>query len=179
MSKDNEFATIGVLGLDSPFIQFTKGGLETLSMELFFDSYEEGSDVRDYTKKITNLLEINSETHAPPVLKFIWSDARFTCVLKSVSKKFTMFRPDGIPVRATLNVTFQEYREATRTRETPQHSSDKTKIYTVKEGDSLWSIAAFSYGDPGLWRPIADANRIENPRVVEAGTIIKIPPLDG
>ena len=179
MDKENDFATIAVQGLDSPFLSFTNGGLETLSMELFFDSYEEGKDVREHTKQITDLLKIDPEIHAPPVLRFIWGNANFTCVLKKVGKKFTMFRPDGVPVRATLNVTFQEYRTESRSRERPLQSSDKTKIYTIKEGDSLWSISALSYGNPARWRCIALENGIENPRIIEPGMRIKIPPLDG
>jgi hypothetical protein len=179
MDKENDFAVISVHGRDSPFLQFNKGGLETLSMDLFFDSYEKGKDVREYTKQITDLLEIDPEIHAPPVLRFIWGGANFTCVLKKVGKKFTMFRSDGVPVRATLNVTFQEYRTKSQSMERPLQSSDKTKIYTVKEGDSLWSISALSYGSPARWRSIAEENGIENPRTIEPGMRIKIPPLDG
>lgn len=178
MDKENDFASIGIPGLDSPFIQFTKGGLETLTMELFFDSYEEGKDVRIYTKEITDLLKIDADLHAPPILKFIWGNVNFTCVLKRASKKFTMFKPDGVPVRATLNVTFQEYRTGDRLKANPLQSSDKTKAYIAKEGDSLWSIAAMTYGDPHLWRFIADGNKIENPRLISPGKELTIPPLE-
>jgi nucleoid-associated protein YgaU len=36
-------------------------------------------------------------------------------------------------------------------------------VWTVKSGDKLPVIAAQVYGDPRLWRPIADANGILNP----------------
>jgi nucleoid-associated protein YgaU len=36
-------------------------------------------------------------------------------------------------------------------------------VWTVKAGDTLPLIAAQAYGDPRLWRPIADANAIANP----------------
>lgn len=38
-----------------------------------------------------------------------------------------------------------------------------TTVWTVKSGDTLPLIAAQVYGDPRLWRPIADANSIHNP----------------
>jgi hypothetical protein len=178
MDKENEFATIGIPGLDSPFIQFTRGGPETLSMELFFDSYEAKEDVRIYTNEICDLMKIDPDLHAPPVLKIIWGSINFTCVLKKVSKKFTMFRPDGVPVRATLNTTFQEFRTESRSKERPKQSSDKTRVYTIKEGDSLWAIAAMTYGDPAKWRFIAQENQIENPRLIAAGKEITVPPLE-
>ena len=178
MEKSNEFASINIPGLESPMLQFSRGNLETLTMDLFFDSYEENKDVRDYTTKITDLLKIDPKIHAPPVLKFVWGSLNFTCVLSRVSKKFTMFRSDGIPVRATLSVTFNEYRTEISSREKHRESSDWTKTYTIKQGDSLWAIAAREYGDPAFWRPIADKNRIENPRLLEIGREILIPPLE-
>ena len=143
--------------------------LEPLSMDLFFDSYEEDRDVRDYTDKVTDLLKIDPELHAPPVLKFIWGNLNFTCVLTKASKKFTMFRQDGIPVRATLNVSFSQFMTESDLKASPLHSPDKTKAYTIKQGDNLWGIAAKMYGDPAFWRPIADENGIDNPRILEAG----------
>ena len=178
MEKSNEFANINIPGLESPMLQFSRGNLETLTMDLFFDSYEENKDVRDYTNKITDLLKIDPDIHAPPILRFVWGNLNFTCVLSRVSKKFTMFRSDGIPVRATLSVTFNEYRTEMSSREKPLKSSDRTKTYSIKEGDSLWAIAAREYGDPAFWRLIADKNRIENPRLLEIGREITIPPLE-
>ncbi len=178
MEKSNEFANINIPGLESPMLQFSRGNLESLTMDLFFDSYAEGKDVRDHTNKITDLLKIDPDIHAPPILRFVWGKLSFTCVLNRVSKKFTMFRSDGVPVRATLGVTFSEYKTEISAREKPLQSSDRTKTYTIKQGDSLWAIAAKEYGDSAIWRPIADENRIENPRLLEIGKDITIPPLE-
>ena len=178
MEKSNEFANINIPGLESPLLQFVRGGLETLSMDLFFDSYEENKDVREYTDKITDLLNIDPALHAPPILRFIWASLHFTCVLARAAKRFTMFRSDGIPVRATLGVTFNEYQTATTGKEKPLESRDRTKRYVLKQGDSLWQIAAKEYGDPAMWRAIAEANEIDNPRVLEIGKEIVIPPLE-
>ncbi len=178
MEKSNEFANIGIPGLESPLLQFSRGGLETLSMDLFFDTYERGEDVRKYTNKIVDLLKIDPELHAPPVLRFVWGNLNFACVLSRVNKKFTMFTKDGIPVRATLSVTFSEYSSGGELRDRPLQSSDKTKIRTIKQEDSLWAIAAEVYGDPALWRAIAEENGIKNPRILEAGSEITIPPLE-
>lgn len=177
MEKSNEFANINIPGLESPLLQFVRGGLETLSMDLFFDSYEENKDVREYTKKITDLLKVDEDIHAPPVLEFVWGSLDFTCVLSRVNKKFTMFRSDGAPVRATLTVTFNEYKTEAELKK-PTSSPDRTKVYTIKGGDSLWAIAVEEYGDTTQWRAIAEANKIENPRILEIGKEIVIPRLE-
>jgi nucleoid-associated protein YgaU len=178
LEKENEFASIGIPGLESPLLQFIRGGQETLSMELFFDSYEQRRDVRDNTDQISSLLKIDSNIKAPPVVKFIWGKLSFTSVLKRATRKFTMFLPDGTPVRATMNVTFQKYQTDEALEEIDSGSTDKTRIYTVNEGDSLWSLSARFYGSPGMWRKIADKNKFEDPLKMKSGTQIVIPPTD-
>src|SRR5215470_16247110 len=112
LNKDNNFASQAIPGLTSPLLQFVHGNLRTLDMELFFDTFEQQTDVRDETLKITNLLNIDSDLHTPPVLQVTWGSLDFRCVLAKVSQKFIKFFTDGRPARARLNVTFQEYLDA-------------------------------------------------------------------
>lgn len=192
VEKSNHFATVNIPGLASPVFQFVRGEARSVTMDLFFDTYEEGSDVRFYTDRITGwdagsmfsklpdaakgLMDIDSDLHAPPVCIFVWGAFIFQCIIERVTKKFTLFLPAGIPVRATLTVTLKEYREVeVQVKELDLRSSDLTKSWVVKQGDSLWSIAAREYGDPADWRLIAEANRIDNPRLLEAGRELVIP----
>lgn len=179
IQKGNQFAETALLGLPTPIRQFTSGGAETLTLDLFFDTYEKGEDVRLYTEKVAGLLNIDPELHTPPTLKFIWGKLEFKCVLEQVTKKFTLFLSDGTPVRATLSVTFKEYKtiqEQLVSR--PLQSADRTKFRIVKESESLWLIAAQEYDDPALWRPIAAKNEIANPRFLTPGLELTIPPLE-
>jgi nucleoid-associated protein YgaU len=48
---------------------------------------------------------------------------------------------------------------------------------TVRRGDSLTSIAAEVYRNPALWRVVAEANRIDDPLRLAAGTKLSIPKL--
>ena len=61
----------------------------------------------------------------------------------------------------------------------PMESADHTKTRTFKRGDTLSGVAAAEYGNPKAWRPIAHANQIDNPRRLEPGQVLVIPPLDG
>ena len=178
LEKSNQIAEIGIPGLGAPILQYVRGNTRSLSMDLFFDTYEQQSDVRKYTDKIYGLLEIDSDTHAPPICKFHWGKFTFRCVLERVRGKFTLFLENGTPVRATLSVTFKEFIDVkVEVRKSPLQSADHFKTCIVKQGDSLSSIAAAEYDDPGMWRVIAQKNRIENPRVLEAGMRLVIPPL--
>ena len=65
-----------------------------------------------------------------------------------------------------------------RLRARELHSADVTKTRQVRRGDTLQSIAAEEYNDPRLWRAIATANSIVNPRQLLPGTVLSIPKLN-
>ena len=166
-------------GLDTPLEQFVSGGADTLSMELLFDTYEEGIDVRVYTIQLDDIIAVSGDSHAPPVCRFVWGTFMFRGVLTQLTKRFTMFLSSGVPVRARVNVTFRQHATpAEQTAEVPRLSADKTTVWRVTEGDTLWSIAASEYGEPNRWRPIAVANDIDDPRTLEPGSELVVPPLE-
>lgn len=67
--------------------------------------------------------------------------------------------------------------KATTTRETKAPESSSGKTYTVKAGDSLWSIAKRFYGNGSQYTKIYNANKdkIKDPNLLYAGQVIKIP----
>ena len=161
-----------------PEYQFTQTDLKKLTMELFFDSYEARSDVRQHTDKIARLMAVTVDEgdngKRPPICKITWGDKTtgltnpdlpFQGVLTNLRQQFVLFTEDGVPVRAKLNVTFQEYLTPREIEERfPRRSSFPAQTYTVKEGDTLSGIAAALWKKPHEWRRIAHANNIKNPR---------------
>jgi nucleoid-associated protein YgaU len=175
----------------------------TLEIELFFDTYEPhedkwslgkiatafavptnpfqsatGTDVTVHTRKLASLAKVQPESHEPPrcVLKWggiVW----FRGVLQQISLTYTMFMPDGTPVRATAGCTFVEAETEAEYRRGELHSADVAKSRIVKRYDTLHSLAAEEYNDPALWRHIARANNIINPRMLKPGDVLIIPPL--
>lgn len=178
IDKTVNYQRTNLPGLQSPVTQFVYGNAQTLKLDLFFDTYEKTEDVRDYTKKVTQLLDIDSDSHAPPVCQFIWGKLKFKAVVDSISQNFTMFLDSGIPVRAKLTVSFTEYQTITeQLQNPPRHSADKTKSYIMTQADSIWLLANKAYADPGQWRVIAEANEIDNPRLLIPGMELIIPSL--
>ena len=179
-------------GLDYPVQHFISGEAETMSFSLMFDTYStsgdlvpsavassaaaadgEKKDVRDYTDLIMGLTEVNSDTHKPSSVKFVWGPISFEGHVESVSQRFTLFNASGVPVRATVDITLVSEKTDSSVRNSP----DRTKARTVFEGDRLYSFAYAEYGDCSEWRRIAEANGIDNPRLPESGTDIVIPPI--
>lgn len=177
LSGSNQFAEVAIPGLPSPPLQFVKGNSRTLTMQLFFDTFETGSDVREHTRKVTGLLDIDPELHAPPVVLFTWGDLNFMGVLERAEQRFTLFYASGIPARATVDVTFKEFTEGTE-QAGKNRSATFDKRRTVRRGDTLSGIAGREYGDPGNWRPIAAANGIDDPLALYPGQVLVIPAIE-
>jgi nucleoid-associated protein YgaU len=187
LEKSAQIAEIAIYGIDSPILQFIRGQNEKLTLELFFDTTNEGMgeqarDVRDLTKSIYQLVKIQPKKHAPPRIRFTWGQGlSFKAIVESVQQKFTLFNPNGIPLRATVSVTFREYKTLEeQLKELNLQSADHTKSYVVTRQETLHQIAAKVYDDPSRWREIADANEdlVTNPRRPVPGTVLEIPPLD-
>jgi hypothetical protein len=178
IEKKTPWTEMNVFGMDSPPVQFTMGERKRLTMELFFDTSGKKTDVREYTGQIENLMMVNAQEHRPPILRFSWGNLSFDCVLEDLVQRFTLFRDDGTPLRAILKVVFKEYSSAAaQLSNTRRESADHTKRMAIREGESISSIAGREYNDPGKWRVIAQANRIEDPENIKPGTIVELPPL--
>jgi len=189
LKRDIGYSPTAVFGQSAPILQFVSGNQQTLDMELLLDTYEEhreggrtvaqgGSDVRRLTARISDLMNIDPTTHAPPVLLFAWASLTFTCVLSRVNQQFIMFLSDGTPVRARLTVTFDEYRNPDlEAEEIKRETADYTKQHVVGQGETLSSISAATYGDPALWRAIASRNAIDVPAAIQAGATLVVPAL--
>jgi nucleoid-associated protein YgaU len=186
----------------SPEVEFHSVEPETLSLELFFDTYESRSDasgwaaalippvpgglvstraatdVRRHTERVARLTRIDQELHRPPVCRLWWGKFDvFQGVLTDLDQNYTMFLEDGTPVRATLSCTFLEVIPQARVRVHELHSADVPRTRRVTRTDTLHSIAAQEYGDPALWREIARANRVVNPLRLRPGDVLVIPRL--
>jgi nucleoid-associated protein YgaU len=81
-------------------------------------------------------------------------------------------------LRARVTVKLKSYEAATHQfKRLNKQSPDRTKTRTARAGDRLDLIAFSEYGDPALWPVLADANGLERPRLLQPGTLIRVPPL--
>jgi len=185
-SKRNTWNKKEVKGKNIPQLEFGGGDSMTLKMQLFFDTYASGGDVRDITNRIWKLMSINpdltdmnSAKGRPPKVEFQWGSTwSFEAVITEISQKFTLFRDNGRPVRATLDVTFLQATEAGKypgqNPTTVGQSGYKRRV--VKEGDTIDWIAFDEYGDSTMWRFIADTNNMDTPHKLRAGQVLAIAP---
>jgi nucleoid-associated protein YgaU len=174
LDQGNEIAEIGVPGLATSPVQYVRGRARTLRMELFYDTYEAGTDVRAHTQRIIRLLDPDPRTHTPPVLLFLMGGFSFQCVLLEANQQVTMFLADGTPVRARLSVRFQEFVRIEVETRAGLFVGPPT-LHQVTQRDTLPDLAATYLGDPRRWREIAEANGIDDPLRLPPGAPLVVP----
>jgi nucleoid-associated protein YgaU len=180
LKKENTFAEVPIPGLPSPPLQYVRGGARVLTMDVLVDTSGALENVREkYVAKIEGLLDHNEKLHAPPIVEFGWAEQVFRGVLQSLEITYLLFHIDGKPLRAKLALVLKEYRPVdVRLKANTQTSTDVEKRYVVRAGETLSSISGSVFRDPALWRELALANDITDPRTVTPGTVLTIPRLE-
>jgi nucleoid-associated protein YgaU len=171
---------------DTPELQYTSADPATLSVDLFFDTYDSDKpiDQKDSvfteTKKLLALAAVVGDKHRPPVCRLQWGTQAvfFQGVLTQIDQNYTMFTELGTPVRATLKCSFKQWRSNSDDLQKQNlMSADVAKVWTVRRGQTLASIAAQEYADASRWRDIAAANGIDDPLALAPGSMILLPPV--
>jgi hypothetical protein len=192
-TKGVTYAEIGIPGLDMPVQQFVRGNAESVSVELFFDTTEFGTGDDAAVKPVTlitdqfyQLIRVDPKIKAPPVCLFSWGDTGFPgsnlkqgdtqlrehgfrCLVESVTQKFTLFNPQGIPLRATLSVKLREYQTLT-----DLVAATEQEVTLIQDNVTLDQVASRVFNDPTKWREIAAFNNVDDPLSLTAGSILSL-----
>ena len=192
IAKSNSWPKDAKAAANEPVLNFGGGNPSTLSMDLLFDTYKtvklkgQSADVRKiYINKLWKMMSVDAKLKEkkknkagrPPSVQFSWGLSwSFKAVLTSVSVTYTLFLPNGTPVRATAKVAFQQTEEEVIELQNPTSGGiGGERVRTVEEGDRLDLIAHEEYGDTARWRLIAAANGLANPRDLRPGSTLVIP----
>jgi hypothetical protein len=182
-------------------VQHVGRGSSKLNLELIFDismprgqDIESGNasgpaadDVRELTKEVAYFInpcatqeQQDQEQCVPPGTRFSWGSFFFDGIVESMDETLDLWSEDGRPLRATvtLSLTYQGIVVGYNPNATPAPQSaspapGRTPLQAARQGDSLQQMAARA-GVGGNWKAIAAANGIENPRVLQAGTLVNI-----
>lgn len=146
-------------------VQFQRTESPTFTVNLFFDTYEQGADVRTLTRRVAALQQPTvgaKDQRQPPTCIFSWGGFQYSGIITQLDQRFTMFLPSGIPVRAELSVTFQQILSARQANENAGVDNCR-KLHVVRQSDRLDLIAFQQLGDPGAWQRIATLNDLDDP----------------
>jgi nucleoid-associated protein YgaU len=156
---------------------------QKLSVEMFFDDTRGGGGDSVVTR-VEKLFSAcaptreSQQTEQPsaPWVRFKWGVlAGFVGYIKSVSAKYTLFSPTGTPLRAVCTVALEEIAEEPGKQNPTSGGLRPRRLHTIREGDSLAAIAYREYGNPALWRQVAEVNGIDDPMRLRPGRSVFLP----
>lgn len=180
-------------------------GPSTLSFEIIFDgtgvvtnastldqipavgaiaSMISGEETFDVAEQIENFENVvywyDGQIHQPNKVRLAWGEGlSFDGALTSISYSYTLFKPDGAPLRAKANCSFvKTVSPQQQAQEQSDTSPDLTHVRDFKDGDTLPLIAHRIYGKPELYLEVARVNKLINFRRIKAGQKIILPPID-
>jgi len=130
-------------------------------------------------EKLKKLLGFEGDTHQPVYLKLTWGTFPVGCRLADVQLTYKLFKPNGVPIRATARCSFNEFvEEELRQSKENRRSPDVTHVRTVPEGEHLPYQSFKIYGDSKYYLAVAKANGLVNFRNLEPGSALQFPPLE-
>lgn len=136
----------------------------------------------DVSAEVTAFLaltyEFNGELHRPYYLKIHWGQFVLYCIMKKANVTYTLFKPNGFPLRAKINATFSQISDdELRIAREGRNSPDMTHRRQVHDGDQLPLMCFRIYGDMSHYLDVAGYNNIIDFRNLETGAWIAFPPL--
>jgi hypothetical protein len=164
----------------APMPEFVGPKPAQLTLELFLDGTDGSGDVSGHVDLLFSCLTSAQKSRSkqrplPPFVQFSWGKVRFNGILKSVNVKYTLFRETGVPIRATCGLTIEELPTEPEGQNPTSGALAPMRTHVLVDGDSLPWIAYREYGDPTLWRAVAEANAIDDPLRLRPGDRLLIP----
>lgn len=170
----------GTSGASQPFGAIKP---QDYTFELVFDGTGAATGGRvEVDAQVKRFLELtgrlDGELHRPPYLKVVWGPLQLQVILKSADIAYTLFRPDGFPLRAKVTAAFSEaLPDALREAKENKKSPDLTHVRTARDGDTLPLMTHRIYRTPLLAVRVAEANGLDHLRDVPPGATLRFPPL--
>jgi hypothetical protein len=153
-----------------------------LAFELLIDGTGASGERREVLGDVESLrrtLGYNGDTHSPNKLFIIWGSQFFQCVMRTSRVRYTLFRPNGTPLRATVSLEFIE--DTPRVLEVllaNNQSADLTRVRMVKQDERLDNLCNLVYDHPRFLLEVAKANSLTSFRQLPVGRELIFPPIE-
>ncbi|CAD0009107.1 CIS tube protein [Flavobacterium salmonis] len=128
----------------------------------------------------TIIYTYNGKIHRPNFVKVQWGqNITFNGVLDSIDISYTLFKPDGNPLRAKISLAFSQYisPKSVTMIDAPQ-SLDLTHIVNVTEGMSLPQLCLQTWDDDSLYIQVAQFNNLNKFRNLKGIDKLIFPPVN-
>jgi hypothetical protein len=176
LSKSNSWNKSPVTGQNVPEVTFKQGGSQTLKLTLHFDGLQSQEDVRKYTEPLWKMMMVDQtqkttyDKSQPPEVAFSWGKLYFKSVISSMSQKFTLFNAEGIPMRCTVDITFEQLIEEDNYKGSQAQFQSRVTVKqptVAQAGDRIDNVA---HATGTSHRELSERNNIDNPLNIPPGT---------
>jgi hypothetical protein len=157
---------------------------EKLSFEIVLDCTGVVNIARmNLAAEIASLEDIiytyNGKIHRPNFVSIQWGKSfTFKGVLTSFDTSYTLFKPDGTPLRAKLSLSFSQYvSPKTLGKQDNQQSPDVTHMMDVVEGVSLPQMCQAVWKDESYYVQVARYNGLDKFRNLKNVDRLVFPPI--
>ena len=124
------------------------------------------------------LVDYKGDTHRPRFFIITWGKFFERCVLKNYSINYKLFSPVGVPLRAVISTSWQEYKaESLKQILNNLRSPDVTHQHTIKESEHLSLVSYGVYDDPKYYYEVGEKNGLDNLRKLKPGNNLQLFPL--
>ncbi|UOQ52078.1 CIS tube protein [Hymenobacter cellulosivorans] len=136
-------------------------------------------EVKNEIKKLRDVVfDYHGKLHGPYYLQLLWGSFIFKCRLTKFKVDYTLFRPDGSPLRAKVSMTFISFTDPkTLAQQADKQSADLSHQHLVKSGDTLPLLCHQVYGSSEYYLQVARFNKLVHFRHLQPGTYLVFPRL--
>ena len=134
--------------------------------------------VQDFETFKSVVYDYDGTTHQPRYVQLQWGPLLYNCQMTRMTLTFKLFNPDGTPLRAEADCSFQGViDEAKLAAIENRQSPDLTHIRTVTQGDTLPLLCYKEYGDSKYYYQVAQYNGLQDFKSLKPGTKLIFPPI--
>ncbi|MFI9386613.1 hypothetical protein [Kutzneria sp. NPDC052558] len=165
----------------------------TLTLDLLFDTAEQGTDVRIKTKDVRQFIQppTGAPGKAPPNVRFEWGNLQFDGILQHITEELDYFSAAGVALHAKLSLTFGEALpaelEGPASRDVGAASAaggatigalgtsgtlNPIRVVVAQAGESVQQMLSRLNLDPAGWR--SAMNGLQSPIALAAGTQVQL-----
>ncbi|WP_442266828.1 CIS tube protein [Tenacibaculum sp. ZS6-P6] len=164
--------------------KYKNSGIDDLSFDIVIDCtgvvFSKRVDMATEIKTLEDIVyKYDGKIHRPNFVKVQWgSNISFKGVLKTFNTTYTLFKPDGSPLRAKVSLSFEEYvSPKKKCKVEKKESPDITHLVEVVEGESLPQLCNKVWNNPLYYVQVANYNGLNKFRNLKGGQELIFPPI--
>lgn len=183
-TRNNEYDSTSAPNKSSPSQTYNSTPSDKLSFDIVIDctGIVDAKRTNMFTEisALENIVyKYNGKIHRPNYVKIQWGkNINFKGVLTSFDTSYTLFRPDGSPLRAKISLAFSMYiSPSTVVKDDNQKSPDITHQVTVVEGITLPQLCQDTWDNNLYYVQVARFNNLNKFRNLKGIDTLVFPPI--